>query len=113
MPLLALAVSLTTTGSARTADAQIAAARDAGSDDATAIAHFKTSYELDGDPLTLIFLARAYAHENDLFSAIELYRSYLDQDPSGRRAGDVEAEIDRLTDRLLAQRIAIFDDDAR
>ncbi|HXU70187.1 MAG TPA: hypothetical protein VN947_12710 [Polyangia bacterium] len=82
-------------------------------DYATAIANFKTSYELDGEPLTLVFLARAYVHENDLFSAIELYKSYLDQVPSGLRASYVEGEIDRLTDRLLAQRIAIFDDDAR
>ncbi|HEY2743233.1 MAG TPA: hypothetical protein VGL86_01365 [Polyangia bacterium] len=79
-------------------------------DYATAIAHFKASYELDGQPLTLIFLARAYVADGDLFSAIELYRSYLEVEPSSRRTFDVEAEIARLSQRLLTTRIAIFDD---
>jgi hypothetical protein len=78
----------------------------------TAITHFQQSYERDGSPLTLIFLARAYEGEGDLLSALELYRSYLEQVPIGRRAYDVESDITRLSERLLAQRIAIFDDDA-
>ena len=78
-------------------------------DYATAIVHFKSAYELDGNPLTLIFLARAYTHQGDLFSAIELYRSYLEESPIGRRAFDVESEIKRLSQQLLAQRIAIFE----
>ncbi len=76
----------------------------------TAIAHFKASYELDGQPLTLIFLARAYAADGDLFSAIELYRSYLEVEPTSQRTFDVEGEIARLSKRLLSARIAIFDD---
>ena len=79
-------------------------------DYATAIAHFKASYELDGEPLTLLFLARAFTADGDLFSAIELYRSYLEEEPAGRRTVDVEAEIARLSQKLLSTRIAIFDE---
>lgn len=75
----------------------------------TAVTHFKAAYELDGNALTLIFLARAYTHEGDLFAAIELYRNYLEEVPSGRRAFDAESEIRRLSSQLLAQRITIFE----
>ena len=78
-------------------------------DYATAIVHFKSAYELDGNPLTLIFLARAYTHQGDLFSAIELYRNYLEEVPVGRRAFDAESEIRRLSSQLLSQRITVFE----
>ena len=79
-------------------------------DYARAIAEFRTSYEEDGQSLTLIFLARVYAETGQLSMAIDLYRGYLEQVPIGKRTFSVEGEITRLSKLLLNQRIRIFDE---
>ena len=76
-----------------------------------AIAEYQASYEADGQPLTLIFLARAYTRFGELRSAIETYREYLEEVPFDRRTYDVESEIARLSEIIFRQRIASFDDD--
>lgn len=75
-----------------------------------AIAEYQASYEQDGDPLTLIFLARTQSQVGHLSTAIDLYRTYLDETTDGHRKFYVEAEIDRLSTLLLEPRIEIFDD---
>lgn len=75
-----------------------------------AIAEYEASYEADGEPVTLIFLARTYAQTGQLTMAIDLYRAYLDEVPQGQRTDDVESEIARLASLELNRRIAIFDD---
>lgn len=77
-----------------------------------AIAEYQASYERDGDPVTLIFLARTHEQLGHLATAIDLYRSYLDETAAdGHRIFAVEGEIARLSTLLLEQRIEIFDDD--
>ena len=75
-----------------------------------AIAEYQASYEQDGDPLTLIFLARTQSQIGHLSTAIDLYRTYLEETTEGHRTFHVEAEIDRLSTLLLEHRIEIFDD---
>lgn len=75
-----------------------------------AIAEYQASYEQDGDPVTLIFLARTQSQIGHLSTAIDLYRTYLDETTDGHRTFHVEAEIDRLSTLLLEHRIEIFDD---
>ncbi|MGZ3428464.1 MAG: hypothetical protein ACXVCV_17550, partial [Polyangia bacterium] len=72
-------------------------------DHARAIAELKASYEADGRPVTLIFLARTYAETGQLSMAIDLYRGYLEQVPASQRTFSVEGEIARLSKLLLAQ----------
>jgi len=77
-----------------------------------AIAEYQASYERDGDPVTLIFLARTHEQLGHLATALDLYRSYLDETaaPDRHRIFAVEGEIARLSTLLLEQRIQIFDD---
>jgi hypothetical protein len=75
-----------------------------------AIREYQASYELDGEPLTLIFLAQAYSRIGDLPSAIEMYRAYLGEVPAGARAYAVEQEVAHLSTVVLAGVIPIFDD---
>ena len=77
-----------------------------------AIAEYQASYERDGDPVTLIFLARTHEQLGHLATALDLYRSYLDETAAagGHRIFAVEGEIARLSTLLLEQRIQIFDD---
>ncbi|HEX9103661.1 MAG TPA: hypothetical protein VF997_15730 [Polyangia bacterium] len=75
-----------------------------------AIAEYEASYLQDGDPLTLIFLARTYALAGQPATAIDLYRGYLEAVPPDRRTFSVEGEIARLGTLVLGPRIEIFDD---
>ncbi len=75
-----------------------------------AIAEYEASYEADGEPVTLIFLARTYVQTGQLSMAIDLYRAYLDEVPDGKRTFDVAGEIERLASLELDRRIQIFDD---
>jgi tetratricopeptide (TPR) repeat protein len=79
-------------------------------DYARAITEYQTSYEQDGNPSTLLFLARTEADIGEFSTAIDLYRSYLDQAPAEHRAFDVEGEIRRLSTIILERNIEIFDD---
>ena len=75
-----------------------------------AIAEYEASYEADGEPVTLILLARTYAQTGQLSMAIDLYRAYLDEVPHGERTFYVEGEIARLASLELDRHIQIFDD---
>jgi len=79
-------------------------------DYARAITEYQTSYEQDGNPSTLLFLARTEADIGQFSTAIDLYRSYLEQAPVAHRAFDVDGEIRRLSTLLLERNIEIFDD---
>jgi regulator of sirC expression with transglutaminase-like and TPR domain len=75
-----------------------------------AIREYQQSYELDGEPVTLVMLAQIYARAGDLPTAIDTYRAYLEEVPAGARAYAVEQEIARLSTAVLADEIPIFDD---
>ncbi len=79
-------------------------------DYARAIAEYRRGYEDDGQPLTLVLLARTYAQAGDLSLALDVYRAYLDEAPDGPRASYVAGEIARLSSLALDRQIEIFDD---
>lgn len=80
-------------------------------DYARAVAEYQASYEEDGDPLTLVLLARTEAERGQLAAALDLYRSYLADVPTGQRTLYVEREVTRLSALVLDRSIQIFDDD--
>lgn len=80
-------------------------------DYARAVAEYQASYEEDGDPLTLVLLARTEAERGQLAAALDLYRSYLAAVPTGQRTLYVEREVTRLSTLVLDRSIQIFDDD--